>query len=446
MGPFSGTLISSEVIPNGSFSNKTFTFTSLQGGSNFSYLTLANIPSANGGLQTIEISKITITETAPAAPVFTLPTSTNVTCGSTSSKTFTVTTQSNPGNLSITDYTWNLGATPNGWLYNGNPAPQTVSTGTTASINLTPVCGSTHSNISATVTAGGNTYNTTGGTINITAPTLSITGDGTICSGSASYSISSLPCDASVTWSASPSGIVSLSCTSCSSTTLTKTGSGTVTLSATVTTSCSGVQSPITKTITVGDPNLQFQVYPSTSQDCYLTNEYYDFYVMPTTEQQASIVNYVWGYRDLSTNVATVTQPYGVSGEAILFPYEGTFEVFVQAEGLCGDGQESVYNFVTAVESCPGFAFNASVAPNPSQNDAFVTITDQSKDVKALPANTDVTMDLYQVNSTQKVKQWRFKNDRNKYQINVSGLHRGMYTLVITIGKYKRAKQLLITE
>jgi hypothetical protein len=48
--------------------------------------------------------------------------------------------------------------------------------------------------------------------------------------------------------------------------------------------------------------------------------------------------------------------------------------------------------------------------------------------------------------STQKVKHWKFRNDRNKYQINVRGLHKGMYTLVITIGKYKRAKQLLITE
>jgi hypothetical protein len=161
---------------------------------------------------------------------------------------------------------------------------------------------------------------------------------------------------------------------------------------------------------------LQFQVYASIVQDCYLTNEYYDFYVMPTTEQQASIVRYVWGYRDLSTNLGTVTQPDGGSGEAILFPYEGRFDVFVQVESLCGSNTESVYNFITASESCPGFAFNASVAPNPSQSDVLVTLTDQNEDLKALPVNTDVTMDLYQVNSTQKVKQWKFKHNRSKYR------------------------------
>jgi hypothetical protein len=406
----------------------------------------AILPGSSSNSQYIYIKKITIIETAPPAPVFTLPPSTNVTCGSTAAKTFTVITQSNPNNLTITEYSWNLGVN-NGWLYNGSAAPSTpISTGTNNSITLTPVCGTSHSNISATVTAGGNTYNATGGSINVTAPSLSITGDGTICSGTATYSIANLPCDASVTWNLSPnSGIVSPNCTSCPSITLTKTGSGTVTLTATITTSCS-VQSPISKTVAVGAPDYQFQVYSSSSPDCYLTNEYYDFYVMPTTEQQQSIDRYIWGYRDLSTNVATIVNYDGVSGEAILFPYEGMFEVFVQAENSCGDGQESVYNFITAVESCPGFAFNASVAPNPSQNDAFVSITDQSKEVKALAANTDVIMDLYEVNSTQKVKQWRFKNDRNKYQINVRGLHKGMYTLVITIGKYKRAKQLLITE
>jgi hypothetical protein len=411
----------------------------------FQSLDVTAYSAVNGGSNAIRLRKIAITETAPAAPVFTLPTSTNVTCGSTAAKTFTVTTQSNPNNLTITDYTWNLGATPNGWLYNGNAAPQTISTGTTASINLTPACGTVQSNISATVTAGGNFYNTNICAINKTAPSLSITGDASICSGSATYSIANLPCDASVTWSLSPnSGIVSPNCTSCPSITLTKTGSGTVTLSATVTTSCSGVQPPTPITITVGDPNLQFQVYASIVQDCYLTNEYYDFYVMPTTEQQASIVRYVWGYRDLSTNLGTVTQPDGGSGEAILFPYEGRFDVFVQVESLCGSNTESVYNFITASESCPGFAFNASVAPNPSQSDVLVTLTDQNEDLKALPVNTDVTMDLYQVNSTQKVKQWKFKHNRSKYQINVRGLHKGVYTLVITMGKYKCTKQLLV--
>ena len=71
----------------------------------------------------LTISKIVITKTA-IVPSFTLtPTTTALTCGTTSPVTFTV---NNPGNVTgITNYSWHLGATPNGWkLPNGSAAPQ----------------------------------------------------------------------------------------------------------------------------------------------------------------------------------------------------------------------------------------------------------------------------------------------------------------------------------
>ena len=83
---------------------------------NYSYLLVAAVPAratytSDNSVSTTYIQKIEITETPPPAS-FTLPTTTNVPCGSTSPVTFTVTNVNNTPN--VTNYTWNLGATPNG--------------------------------------------------------------------------------------------------------------------------------------------------------------------------------------------------------------------------------------------------------------------------------------------------------------------------------------------
>lgn len=85
-----------------------------------------------GSIVNILINNITITETHP----FSVSTSPNsFTCGSINSQTFTVNNANNaPG---VTNYTWNLGNN-NGWLYNGIPAPQSINSGTTNTLTLTP--------------------------------------------------------------------------------------------------------------------------------------------------------------------------------------------------------------------------------------------------------------------------------------------------------------------
>lgn len=132
-------------ISPGQFVDYTFNIPSLSTAMSFLYV--GSFPQLNGSSSTIEINKITITEIPPSVS-FTLPASTTFACGTTTPQTFTITNVYNT--TGITNYTWNLGSASNNWLYNGGPAPQTISTGTTGSISLTPVCGAVQTNVFAT--------------------------------------------------------------------------------------------------------------------------------------------------------------------------------------------------------------------------------------------------------------------------------------------------------
>ena len=191
-----------------------------------------------GGAGSVLVQKIVIYESKD----FTLsPATATITCGSFVPITFSV---ANPGQVTVTNYVWNLGA-GNTWLYNGTAAPASITT-TTPNITLTPAPGTTTpTNVSVNVNANGGVYNTLVSTIsyNSALPTnIAITGNTTIATINPStnaYSLNNLPASASVVWSASPSGLVNLS-TSGNTVSLSPVSeaSGTVTLTAVVTLPC----------------------------------------------------------------------------------------------------------------------------------------------------------------------------------------------------------------
>lgn len=212
----------------------------------FTVLAFGPQTSANTGAEAnVHINSITITEVHPFSLT---PTTASLTCGTTTPQVFTVTNSTNaPG---VTNYTWNLGPN-NGWLYNGNPAPPSFSTGTVNSITLTPDCGRALSNVTATVTVGGTGYTTNTSTISVAPPSYTISGSSSICSGTTSYNINGLVCNSSVVWTAPPSTIASLSSLTTSPTTLTYNGTpGDFVLTANVT-SC-GVTQQVTLPVKAG--------------------------------------------------------------------------------------------------------------------------------------------------------------------------------------------------
>jgi hypothetical protein len=173
-------------------------------------LFVSALPKSTTTSATIIISKIVIEETVPApAPAhFSItPATTSVTCGTIDQvKTFTVNNDNNsPGTLS---YTWNLGSN-NGWVFNGSPAPASI-TSTSNTIQLiAPAGATTLSNVSANVTLNGAFHSTVTSTVTVVPPqyTFAISGPALICNSS-DYSIPNLPAGASVTWSLAQSASV----------------------------------------------------------------------------------------------------------------------------------------------------------------------------------------------------------------------------------------------
>ena len=209
-------------------SQHVFNYTTLQASQG--YLLVAAIPSGfNNDDQEIAIRSITIEETLTQQ--FTLsPSTVDVTCGSTSNHTFTVT----PSDISgVTAYEWNLGASNTGWQYNGSQAPQTITITGAANNTLsltTSSCGN-YPSISVIVKANGSNYQTLTRTITVNRPFLDISGPIGFCT-TGQYSVNNLPCNASISWSASPSNVVSLSGTN--PVTVTKLIEGSFTLTATL--------------------------------------------------------------------------------------------------------------------------------------------------------------------------------------------------------------------
>lgn len=157
----------------------------------FNYFLLAAKPSSSGSyvLDTLfktYVQKIVIKETSGLNIT---PATTTVTCGDTQPVTFTV---NNPYNIDyISGYTWFLDSANNGWKYNGNNAPVTISTAENT-ITLSPICGKTPVNVKAIVSFTGTDFkDTLIANVQQKIPSkLFITGGGAaFCSGSRSYAV-----------------------------------------------------------------------------------------------------------------------------------------------------------------------------------------------------------------------------------------------------------------
>ncbi|MGN6531087.1 MAG: T9SS type A sorting domain-containing protein [Ginsengibacter sp.] len=405
---------------------------------------------ATGGIpsQTIDafsISKIVITKTAPAPSFDITPPSVPFTCGTTSPVTFTV---NNPGGITgITNYTWNLGATPNGWkLPDGSAAPATYSTGTVNTLTLTPVCGSVQKNISATVTASGNSYNTNTSSVSITPPSLSINGNSSFCTGSSNYFIDNLPCNASVEWSISPTtGIANLSCFSCTTTSLSQTGYGTVTLTAVVSNLCGGSNITLNKNIQIGNAPLT-GTYSTASNT-------YSLQTVNFVPAGNIFAQYQWpGVSNISANL-TSGSPSGTG----FYSYPGgvnftissgqQVSVYIAGNSVCG----SINATRTFIQSS---YYYLVVSPNPASNNINVGITEvvdttgkMANTQKQLSATTSgiTKLYLYDFNTGALIKEWNFNEMKSSnYKLNIAGVKTGVYLLKMERNNKTTSQKIII--
>ena len=178
------------------------------------------------------------------------PSSTTVSCGSSSPKTFTVTNVYNsPGTIT---YQWQVGY---GWEYNESVV--TNFTTTTNSVQLTPIAYPPN-DVKVTPVLDGVGYPQLTANVSLSGfdPAYPIIGANQLCS-TATYSVNNLPAGTTVTsWSVSNSNIATILGNG-NQATLTATGNGTVNITATLTNSCNQTATITKNNIEVGAQHSQ---------------------------------------------------------------------------------------------------------------------------------------------------------------------------------------------
>ncbi len=395
---------------------------------------------------TVFVKQIKIVETAP----FSLsPSSLPLTCGSTAPQTFTV---NNLFNLSGTiSYTWNLGSSNNGWLYNGSPAPQTIQT-TTNTLTLTPVCGNTSNNIFVSVTANSNNYTTNTSVISSSIPTFIIGGSDVVCSGSENYSITNLPCNATVSWLTSDPAIASVSSSS-NIGTLTQVGNGLVTLTANV--SACGQPQTVTKQVPIGLPpaptSFLFNTVSVTPQSapsfCLDANVDYEVFIMDVVPA----TTYTW---TVNGN-GQLRFGQGTSEVGITTGYNSYnwLDVTIQPENGCGTGSSTVLSFPVCSERRMPIIKAVKLSPNPASEMVMVQIdeaklkTNASLKAKGSSAKISSTTEISILDFAGIVRrQIKAPTGAKQYKVNLVGLKPGIYFIEVSIGQAKERQQLIIQK
>jgi Secretion system C-terminal sorting domain len=406
---------------------------------NLSYFTILAHSGSQSQSSIVLINSITVVETAPS-PAFTLsPSSVSISCGSTTPVTFTATGSNIPSGATVT-YSWNLGAAPNGWLYNGSPAPQTVSTGSTNTLTLTPVCGATQSNISATTTVNSTNYNTNSSAITVTPPSLTIDGANSFCLGTSVYSLAgTIPCGTTVTWSATPSGILSLS-PSGNTVTATQVGDGIATLTATIN-ACNNFA--VSLPVAVGAPDRpkvlnEMGEEITTVSTCTNTHKS----LCPTIDSKWNILEWEWEKVTGNFNLLDFESCADILGFQPGFGF-----ISVRVRNACGWSNPTF--IVVYVNDCSGMGMqqkSIKLFPNPVSSSVTLSVdnrkTIQLKGKEKLPAASINEVKVY--DNSGSVKLYRKFIKQPTATLDVSRLPKGIYTVEVNTGSGVEYQQLII--
>jgi lysyl endopeptidase len=267
------------------------------------------------------------------------------------------------------------------------------------------------------------TTNTTN--INALVENLSISGPSSFCT-STSYSIPNLPPAATVTWTASPAGVVSLS-SSGSTVIVNRIYNGTINLSASVV-SC-GVTYPVSKNgITVGT---------------FIEGSYSTSYdgggplVKYPQEGYNNIQPYSWVWANVSFN-PTWTK---IDGTISSWNYNGyNLEFYLAPNDWVTFRATVTYNGCTSYQDYTFIAqsfFLYTVAPNPVGSELNIFIDDgklRSQNIRK-SADQNIRQVMIMDRFGNVLRQQKYTGNTRKATLNVSGLATDMYVVRIFDGK-----------
>ena len=277
----------------------------------------------------------------------------------------------------------------------------------------------------------------------------SISGSGSFCSGSNVYTLSGVLAGQTVVWGLSDLTIANLSGSTSTQTTVNFTGSGALTLSATLTNSCGQTN---TKTFQIygGVPTFSSFTCGSGAQFCSgtvcvcetcLPGFELDAFVTANmngqTTAEAGLASN-WQWQKINNNIQITTN----SGRKTYIAPNllGATGVQVRARNSCGWSPWYTLNF--DVVSCARAANATSnvytVAPNPAKNIVNIEIRDkQHSNLK----ETTVSGELFDLKGISK-SIIEIKN--NKATFSVIGLNKGIYILKIYLDSKVESHQIIV--
>jgi hypothetical protein len=240
------------------------------------------------------------------------------------------------------------------------------------------------------------------------------------------YALSPAPTGATVSRSASPTGVVNLTPTG-NAVSVSKVGTGTVTLTATIT-ACGGPVT-LTKTITAGSP-----VQPGP-----ITEVLVDYYMGKLQLQIAAVpgaASYNW-YKD----GVLQTTSYGTF---IQMPITKNlcnvgYGIEVEALNSCG---ASPKRYQGVYVPCDGSLY--TVSPNPATDEVTVSPADETTASGTSTAAPITEINIYDQQGRLKKHQKYSKVKQGK--ISVSSLPTGIYFVEIVAGSYWERQQLSVLQ
>lgn len=259
------------------------------------------------------------------------------------------------------------------------------------------------------------------------APSLTISEPTVICSGTADYTVSGLPTGATVCWTINSTVATIPSTPFCGNmVTVTKTGIGVATLSATVT-DCIQSYPAVTKDIALGipTPSITSQLISGPGEPTMyrftatrIPGSTYDWYVsgMLTNPQQTGSINELDWY----------------------FRCNNTRSVYCIVTNLCGSATS---NSISETGECIRTGAYA-LSPNPATNTLKVSTTQPPTS-----PTDNITIDeirIYDMQGNLK-KQQKFSKVKS-INVNVSELKGGNYFIEVINGSYKERQQFQIQK
>jgi len=275
-------------------------------------------------------------------------------------------------------------------------------------------------------------YNST--TLKYYKLSYAISGDNTVCTTSNDYTITNLPTGATVTWTATPSGIATINSPSSTQTTLTKNNNGSITLTATIANVCGG-NIVINKKIVVGYTQILNISYPSSTvaPDELIPMQ---IFVAPDSfvigNQKLVIKRMGGGYTD---SIYTG----GDGAVEFSFPTTGTYNIKVYTYNDCG-WSTSFYPLVFFCTNDEMFM----LSPNPAHTSLTVKLSDetvQSENVKSKGTG------IKEIQLTDKMgnvlKRYVYSGTDKQVTIDVSALKADIYYIKLFNGKQWKGKSFI---